>query len=59
MADPCLQMEFANWVIELWYLTPLLAIFQLYRGVEFYWWSIPEYPEKTTTYRKSMTNFIT
>jgi len=30
MTDPCLQMDFVNWVIELWYLTPLLAIFQLY-----------------------------
>jgi hypothetical protein len=23
-------------------------IFQLYRGVQFYWWRKPEYPEKTT-----------
>jgi len=54
MTDPCLQMDFVNWVIELWYLTPLLAIFHLYRGVEFYWWSKPEYPKKTTNCRKSM-----
>jgi hypothetical protein len=26
----------------------LLAIFQLYRGRQFYWWRKPEYPEKTT-----------
>jgi len=24
------------------------AIFQLYRGSQFYWWRKPEYPEKTT-----------
>ena len=27
---------------------PLLTIFQLYRGSQFYWWSKPEYPQKTT-----------
>jgi hypothetical protein len=45
--------------LGLWCLTPLSTTFQLYRGSQFYWWRKGEYQEKSLTYRRSLTNFIT
>ena len=31
--------------IGLWWVMEFSTIFHLYRGVQFYWWRKPEYPE--------------
>ena len=44
LRTPCLNL---NLNLNVWCLTPLSIIFQLYHGDQFQWWK-PEYPERTT-----------
>ena len=41
-------MPIKKWRSGWWCWTQLSAIFQLYRGGQFFWWRKLEYPEKTT-----------
>ena len=50
------SIKWHRWFGGLWYLTPLLTIFQLYHGGQFYWNQSTR--RKPLTCRKSLTNFI-
>ena len=51
--------SYFGYISDLWCLTPLTTIFQLYRDGQFQWWRKPKYKRKITTCHKSLTHFIT
>jgi hypothetical protein len=55
----CLNFLFTMYPIGLVLLclTPLLTIYQLYRGGQFYWWRKPDDQEKTTDLSQITDNF--
>ena len=47
------SIEVGQGMVDLWCLSPLSKIFQLYRGGQFYWCRQPEFPGKATDLLKS------